>query len=152
MKKMFSLAILGLFVFSMVGVSATTAVTGTVYHHPDITNPIANAEVVVSCAHSTSGGIVTNIRNTISDDSGWYKVEFSEGSNLGCDDGDVVTVYATTSNGLYGESEPKVVDNDVFGTWDFVMIHVPMVPEFGFFVGMLTILSATVVFFVVRRN
>ncbi len=151
MKKILGLLFAVMFVFSLSLVSATTLIAGTVYHAGDITNTIEGADVVVSCAHNTAQGIVTNIQNTTSLSDGSYTVTFSEGSISGCDDGDVVIVYATT------ESEPKVVEDDIFGpgsgiNWDFAMAHVPMVPEFGFFVGMLTILSATVVFFVVRKE
>ena len=52
MKKLFSLTIATMFMFSFGLVSAATLITGTVYQYPDITNPIEGAEVVVSCVQA----------------------------------------------------------------------------------------------------
>ena len=151
MKKIFSLIILGLFVILMVGVvSAETGVLGQVYD-ADTRIGIENANVLVSCAHNTSSGIIINTRNTTSISNGWYGVEFPEIGGGACDDGDEVIVYATTAEGLYGESEPVIVVDDMIGNLDVAIANVPMVPEFGLFMGILTLFGAIGVFFFVRR-
>jgi len=138
MKKLFGIILVVMFMFSFSLVSAKTLITGTVYHEGDITNTIEGADVVVSCAHNTSSGIIINVKNTTSSNDGSYTVTFLESPKSGCDDGDIVTVTATKGD-LYGESKPGVVEDNVFGnTWDFAMVHVPMVPEFGFFIGIVS--------------
>ncbi|MEA3248707.1 MAG: hypothetical protein U9Q73_03320 [Nanoarchaeota archaeon] len=151
MKKIFGAVLVLMFMFSFSLVSAATIVNGVAYQG-EITNPVENADIVVSCAHVTSSGTVINTQNTTSDSNGWYGVSFSESSTEGCNDGDEVTVYATTIDGLYGESGPAVVIDNMIGSLDVAIVNVPMVPEFGFVFGMLTILSAVGIFFVVRKD
>ena len=134
-----------------------TLVAGIIYENT-VENGINNAEVEVIC-HGEHGDI---IRNTTSSKSfilnrttgkflisdGVYRVCFSQSN---CDLGDGLTVNAE-KDGLMGTSTGNVDKQFFWGLLDVGFINVPLVPEFGFFVGMLTILSATVVFFVVRKE
>lgn len=149
MKKLFSLMILGLLVLSIGTVSAYTLIAGKIYDY-NYQNTIEGASVIVSCAHNTSSGIIINTQNTTSLSNGVYFVEFSESVNSGCDGGDIVTVSAT-KDGLYG-SNSGVVHENVVETLDLAIVNVPLVPEFGFFIGALTLLSAVGVFFIIRRE
>ena len=144
MKKIFSLLILSLFVIStIVSVSAATIpltiVNGKIYHAGDINDTIAGASVNVNCNGYS--------RNTTSSSLGSYGVTFCQNE---CTEGNLVTVYAT-SGGLYG-SNSGVVENGVINWLNVAVINVPLVPEFGLVVGLLTVLSAMVMFFVVRKH
>ncbi len=148
MKKLFGIMLVVMFMFSLSLVSATAIVTGVVYSG-EITNPVGGADVLVACNHY---GIMSYRNTTSNTTTGWYGVSFPEKGTGACNNGDEVIVYATTTDGLYGESKPVIVIDNMIGKLDVAIANVPMVPEFGFFVGMLTILSATVVFFVVRKE
>jgi len=140
MKKIFSLLILSLFVISTVSavVCKNTDVAGIIYQNNDINDVVANANVLVSC-NSYS-------RSTTSLSDGTFNVEFSCSE---CTVGDTTYVYAT-SGSLYGSNSGIVHD---FGlSVDVAVVPVPLVPEFGLVVGMLTVLSAVGVFFVIRKK
>ena len=144
MKKILSLLVLSLFVLSAIGgVSAKTLIAGKIYN-ADYSDTIAGADVIVSCAR----GSVTNVQNITSESDGQYDVTFSWAE---CHEEDIVTVSAI-KDGLYG-SKTGVVHDVAFGTdWDLAVVNVPLVPEFGVIVGVLTIFGAMVVFFVIRRD
>lgn len=140
MKKLFVLAILPLFLLSVISAycSRPTHVAGIVFQNNDWNDVVANANVLVSC-NSYS-------RNTTSLSDGVYDVEFT---CLECITGDTAYVYAT-SGSLYGSNSGIVHD---FGlTVRVAVVPVPLVPEFGLIIGALTVLSAVAVFFVVRRR
>lgn len=135
----------GLIVLSFGMVSAKTMISGIIYNE-DYEGVVSGANVSISCAH----GEFTNVRNAVSMSDGMYSVNFSESGSDGCNDGDVVSVFAI-KDGLSG-SKSGVVHNDVVGTWDIAVVNVSMVPEFGAVVGVLTMLSAVGLFFVVRKD
>ncbi len=140
MKKLFVLAILPLFLLSVVSAvcSRPTHVAGIVYQNADIDDVVAGASVNVTC-NSYS-------RNTTSLSDGTYDAEFT---CIECATGDTAYVSAT-SGSLYGSNSGIVHD---FGlTVRIAVVPVPLVPEFGIFIGALTILSAVGVFFVIRKK
>lgn len=125
--------------------NAQTLIAGKIYN-ADFTDTISGASVTVDCVHNG----VTNTKSTTSVGDGSYSVVYSENNPNACDDGDQLTVSAT-KDGLYG-SESGIINSNVFDTWDLAIVNVPLIPEFGVVVGVLTIVSALGVFFVVRRN
>ncbi len=143
-KQLFSLMILPLLIILTISaISAKTLITGKIYN-ADYSDTIADASVTVSCEH----GSETNVQNTTSVSDGQYDVTFYSAD---CDQDDTVTVSAVKGS-LYG-SKTGIVHDTAFGTdWDLAVVNVPLVPEFGIFVGALTILSAIGVFFVIRRK
>jgi len=153
MKKIFSLIILSLMVVSLMGIGSAvvcsqeaTTVGGTIYQE-DITNFISGADVEIICNHDGTDYTKT----TTSGSYGEYSVLFNEGE---CDYGDQVTVNAQSSSGLMGTNQGIVSMTYNLGclTLNVGIVHVPLVPEFGVFVGLLTILSAFGVFFIIRRK
>ena len=143
MKKVFILPILMLLVISVMGLaSAKTLIAGKIYTS-DYSDYVADADVSVSC--DDAGDI--SVENATSSDDGSYSVVFF---STKCNQNDTVTVYAE-KNGMYG-SKTGVVNDDVVDGLDLAIVNVPLIPEFGTFIGLLTIVSAMGVFFVVRRK
>jgi hypothetical protein len=138
MKKIFSLIILSFLVVSLTGAAtAMTDIVGVIYNE-DYSAVIGGADVTVNC----NG----NIETTVSSSDGAYGVEFY---NADCTTGDTVLVNAI--KGDLSGSETGIVHQ--FGlTVKVAIVNVPMVPEFGFFVGALAILSGVGIFFFVRRE
>jgi hypothetical protein len=141
MKKVFSLMLLGLLVVSMIGtVSATnTLINGKIYNS-DFSQTVSGATVSVDC----NG----NILPATSDANGAYAVVYNQTL---CDSGDALTVSASHPSHGVGSLSGVITDNAFMG-WDLAIVNVPLVPEFGIFIGALTILSAVGVFFLVRRE
>ena len=137
-----ALMLIGMFVFSFGLASAKTLVAGKIYN-ADYSDTVVGATVAVSC----DNGIIVSVKNTTSQADGSYGVDFLE---VDCEDGDTLSVYAE-KDGMTG-MEIGVINNDVFADWDLAIVNVPLVPEFGFVIGMLTILSAVGIFFVVRKD
>jgi len=145
MRKIVGVLMFGLILLSVGVVSAKTMISGIVYNG-DYSGVVGGANVSISCAH----GEFTNVKKVVSLNDGAYSVSFSESGKDGCNDGDVVSVVAV-KDGLSGSSS-GVVHNDVVGSWDIAVVNISMVPEFGVVVGMLTMLSAVGIFFVVRKD
>ena len=141
MKKAFMLVVLGLLIFSVGAVSAKTIIAGKIYN-ADYSDTIEGADVTALC----NG----NIQTTISLSDGAYSVTYNETGVGKCDSGDSLIVSAVKGD-LYG-SQSGIIHDDAFGTWDLAIVNVPLVPEFGIFIGALTILSAVGLFFFVRRG
>lgn len=150
MRKIMTLMVFGLFLISMAGVvSAQTVVLGTVYNE-DYTGNIGDANVTVAC----TDGNYTNYRYTTSSTDvsnlGDYFVSFNETGADKCKGGDSVTVTVTKGD-LIGSETETVVDEAVLGL-DIAIINVSIVPEFGLFMGILTLVSAVGIFAFVRRD
>ena len=155
-KQLFILPILALFVITIMGaVSAelpevcatvnTTYVTGIVYNS-DGNTPLSGANVSVTCN-------VVNIETTKSADDGSYTVDYDASE---CAYKDDVTVSVVKGDLTGQNPNPTWYTNtSTIGCLEVVVNvacgDVSMVPEFGFFVGALTILSAVGIFFFVRR-
>jgi len=158
MKNSISLVVVSLMAVLLLGFASavteqqTTIIAGKIYNS-DYTAVIAGADVDVTC-----DGVTISV---VSKADGAYKVEYTDGS---CYVGDSLTVYAE-KEGLTGQktgtilaegtcSDPST-DNcliNVYDGLDVAVVNVPLVPEFGLIVGVLTILGAVGVFFVVRQR
>lgn len=102
------------------------------------------AEVVVEC---DTIPIKRSIPKT-SDENGHYRVVFNSADN--CKDGTGINVYAIDKNGLDGLNSGRVMLYS--GEVDVELYNGAVIPEFGFIVGLITILGAMGIFFVVRRR
>ncbi len=153
-NKTFGLMILTMLILSVGMISAApaqgTLVGGTIYtdvnangsYELSIDTPIDNANVDVACLHNN----VTYHQYDVSDSDGGYGVNFMTSE---CNLGDSLSVTATKGS-LVG-SKPGQVTNSVL-KWNVGIVDVPMVPEFGIFLGALTVLSAVGIFFFVRKK
>ena len=143
MKKLFMFGVLIAMVVLFVGaVSAKTLITGKIYN-ADYTETISNANVEVTC----NG----NVKNTSSLDDGSYSVTYSENGAESCNNDDILSVFASHPD--YGANmRDGVIHDNAFDKWDLAVVNVPLVPEFGFFVGGLTILGAVGIFFFISRK
>jgi hypothetical protein len=107
---------------------------------------VLNANVEITC-HGDSGDVVKNVSTGA---LGFYGAIFSQDD---CREGDLVSVKAW-KNDLSGLEEGFVQ----YGfescnlNLDVAFINVPLVPEFGVVVGLLTMISAVGIFFVVRKD
>lgn len=148
MKRISSVIMLVVMVLAFAGFASAESCTsqtvvGGIIYQDVITNPIGGAEVSVTCNEFTL--------ETISLANGAYSVVFDVGQ---CDYGDEVSVSAQKAS-LNGDNSGNV--NIQFTSECEMMInvgivHVPMVPEFGFIIGGLTIMGALGAFFIVRRK
>ncbi len=148
MKKLFGLFILASVILTLGIVSAEescnsqTVVGGTIYQNT-VENGIVGAEVWVTCNEHTK--FITSIAN------GAYSVNFDCSE---CALEDTVYVHATKGS-LTGDNS-----GDIDMTFeipcgielDVGIVNVPLVPEFGVIVGIVTALGALGVFFIVRRK
>ena len=126
------------------GSDCYTVVEGEVYY-ADTLQPAAGATVDVLCEdHTGVRRDSTEETETLGD--GTYYVIFC---NTECEEDDLVTVTATDKNGLTGENNGIPQD---YGDINIALVNVPLVPEFGIFAGVITIISALGVFFIVRRK
>ncbi len=124
----------------MASVSDGTLITGKIYN-ADFTVEIAGANVEVTC----NG----NVQNAVSLSNGKYSVSYDK---TDCKAGDSLIVSAE-KDGQYAIKSGVVHENAIVNnTWDLGVVNVAIVPEFGFFLGMLTMLSAVGIFFVVRKE
>lgn len=140
MKKILFLSVLALVLVSAL-VSAETLIGGRIY---DASNnqSIANANVTVSCTHNSE----VNLMSTLSNLQGKYNVVYQAED---CSQGDALQVSAV-KNELSGSTSGTV--NGEIGFWDVAVVDVPLIPEFGVVVGIITVIGALSVFFVVRRK
>ena len=148
MKKLFAITFLALLVISMIGVvSATTTIAGKIYT-ADYSDTVADATVEVTC----NGNLI----EATSQSDGSYGVSYDEidvGSGS-CDVGDSLSVYAFKEGIGENTKTGEINDKAQFESLDVNLgiVNIPLVPEFGFFIGALTIMSAVGVFFLVRRE
>ncbi len=135
---------------SVVGVGCDpglTTIGGTIYQNNNLADVISGSNVQVTC-YDTNGNFTAS---TTSDSSGNYHVTFNETS---CNFGDDITVLAQ-KNSLTGQNDGSVN----FGpfrigclTLNVGIINVPLVPEFGLTMGIMTVLSAVTAFLVIRKR
>lgn len=124
-----------------------TLVNGIIYNgHTG--EPIEGADISVTCKDNHRArqrdNTITGIKSL---EDGTYFVVFD---SIHCDEDDTVIVSAT-KDGVSGENQGKVHDN-VVGSLDVAVVNVPLVPEFGFVIGGLTVLGALGAFFIVRKK
>ena len=148
MRKLFTLSAVFLIGIFLIGIASAydcqdgkTIVGGKVYIEAT-GDGVGDVNVEVICnsiAKETQTGPL-----------GGYSVFFSQED---CDLGYEVTVNAE-KDGLTGTSFGSI--NRHFGSCcldlNVGIVHVPLIPEFGLFVGALTILSSVAIFFIIRRR
>lgn len=141
MNKVITSIVLGIFLVLAITASVsadTTFIAGKIYNS-DYTDVISGADVAVIC----NGEII----NTASLSDGAYSVTYF-GTN--CVEGSSLTVSAVKGD-LYG-SKTGDIHSVASTNWDFAVVNVPLVPEFGLIAGMTTIIGALGMFFFVRRK
>jgi len=146
MKKIFILAVLAFLMISMISVVNANGIEASVVagliFRDDNGGPVPGASVEVTC-----NNIIKNIE---SDDDGWYTAVFDLSE---CDCNDTVQVYAE-KDGLYGSNSGTI--SNCYTHPELILnigiVNVPLIPEFGLIVGSLTVISAIVVFFIIRRR
>lgn len=126
-----------------------TLVKGEVTY-ADSGDEVGKAFVNVTCYHD--GEEYSRITKSLKygEWKGWYFVYFPQSQ---CIEGDEVVVKATKGD-LTGEVKGLVEDfiTQKCFDLDLARVDVPLVPEFGTVIAMLTALSALGVFFIVRRS
>lgn len=146
MKKILMLSVLVslLVIASIVMVSADTIIAGKIYDSPNFetANGVGDANINVTC------GI--NLLTTQSLSDGTYSVTFVETAD--CPNNSTVNVIA--EKGGITNSGNGVVHDYTAAMPDLYIgvVNIALIPEFGVFVGALTLLSAVGVFFLVRRK
>ena len=149
--------------------SQTSEVSGVIYQG-ELSNVVAKADVTVTCAHATQEckwvkvkdkwvQECTNVTKYFTEKAksgkdGTYKVYFD--TKKECSVGEEITVTAQKKD-LTGENSGEITTETIKTPWGCVtlnvgIVNVPLVPEFGAIAGVVTILSAITVFFVVRRK
>ena len=118
-----------------------TEVSGTVYLQSSPSTGVEGANVSVVCDTDT-----LNPQTTVTSVNGSYAVAFETACGM---------VYVTASKDGASNMVSRAPNN--FGVVNdcillLALVDVPLVPEFGMFMGMTTIIGALVAFFVIRRN
>ena len=120
-----------------------TVVGGTIYENV-VENGVNGASVVVSCNGFNE--------SAVSGSAGQYSVSFASDE---CECGDSVYVFASKGS-LSGSSMGAVDMCNLTPVpsleLDVAIVNVPLVPEFGVIVGLVTVLGAVGIFFVVRKK
>lgn len=147
MKKLFLFLVVLLVSFSSaMSANQYTAITGNVTD-AFTGQLLGGVDISVVCNHNGTYYTKTVQIPTEQGKMGYYAVTFFASQ---CYEGDSVEVSATLGN-LYG-SNWGTVNGTRLDFMDIAIVNVPLVPEFGFLIGMLTIVSAVGVFFFVRRE
>ncbi len=164
-NKSLSLIILVLLVVSMIGVISTQEITKTVVagkvYNADYSDTVSGANVNVTCTNNNS---IDTPKSILSLADGSYSIEFTAEE---CALGDSINVegYCTSDmscketvsgNSIVGSGtgDGTKVNIDMTSSIDLALgvSNIALIPEFGAVVGVLTILSALGVFFVIRRK
>lgn len=156
MKKLLSLFVLASLLLVVGFASATTdpacssertLISGVVYYGDDMSNVIPGASVLIVCHHGEEENTLPAV---LTDSNGVYSATFKSEE---CDHLDIITVIAEKDD-LSGTNTGQVTNEYTFSCMKLNAgeVNVPMVPEFGTVIGMLTALGALGVFFIVRRK
>lgn len=143
MKKAVSFMILSLMVIAMLGaVSAQTVIAGKIYN-ANFSNVVPGATVEVTCNN--------HLVNTTSLSDGAYSASYL---NAECQGDNSLSVHAYKAGVGENTITGEIHNNYPIPNFDLNLgvVNVPLVPEFGVTVGILTVLGALGVFFVVRRK
>lgn len=152
MKKILAITAFAFFLVLATGIAsagcakeATTYVGGKIYQN-SLDNGISDAQVTVICN--------SMFKNATSSNDGSYSVQFDDSS---CSLGNIVYVNAV-KDALTGSNSSLInfQQNVTVGCIDFTLnvgcVDVPLIPEFGIVIGLMTIIGAGLVFFVVRKK
>ncbi|MDD5192281.1 MAG: hypothetical protein PHH54_01090 [Candidatus Nanoarchaeia archaeon] len=149
MKKILALTFMTLFLIASIAmVSADVAqyktlIAGKIYDSANFedANPVADATVYVTCNNIT--------KTATSKIDGTYSVEYAP--EEGCYDIEA-SAYATlgdvTSDTMTADVQDYTENFDLY----LGVINIALIPEFGVFVGALTLMGAVGVFFLIRRK
>ncbi|MGY4884374.1 MAG: hypothetical protein ACP5NZ_02220 [Nanobdellota archaeon] len=121
---------------------SNTIVEGNVYY--SMGGPASFANVTVECDTIP----LTRSIDWVCDEKGHYRVVFNSADN--CGDNSIITVSAVDAKGINGHNSGKISSHS--GEVDVELYNGNVVPEFGFFVGVLTIFGAVGVFFIIRKR
>ena len=137
------IALLLIFSVGTLGVvSAKTLIAGKIYN-ADFSETVSGAYVEINCN--------SNILNTTSLSDGAYSMQYLESE---CKAGNSLSVYA--SHPSYGfNTKSGIIHKDLINgtsSWDVGIVNVNLVPEFGFYMAILTVLASAGIFFFVRRG
>jgi len=145
MEKAFILiSLVFLSVLSLSIVSASTLIAGKIYDSPNFetANGVSGANINVTCNSS--------LKTTTSLGDGTYSVTFN--NTNACPNNSTVTVVAekggVSNNGTGVVHDYTALMPDLY----IGIVNIALIPEFGLFVGALTLFSAIGVFFLVRRK
>jgi len=131
---------------SMIGVaSAATVIQGTIYVNGDISNFVPDATVDVTCGMGDSTGETIS---TTSSSTGKYSVTFTNSEV--CNIESWANVYAEKAGVGTGYATGQI--HNLNTNLNLAIVDVPLVPEFGAVVGVLTVLGAVGMFLVVRKK
>lgn len=148
-------------VSSLMMVSASMAVMGTVYDGPDMqtSHGVENATVIVTCTPAGTTEINSQVSSTLSATvfsvkGGGYAAFITDSA---CGIGSTLDITATKGTLTGSNRWENIQANELEKLFDIKFANseftdVYLVPEFGFFVGAATILSAVGIFFFVRRQ
>jgi len=155
MKKLLSLFVLASLLLTVGFASAAnpacsserTLISGVVYHGDDISNVIPGASVLVICHHGDQENALPAV---LTNSNGVYSATFKSEE---CDYLDIITVIAEKDD-LSGTNTGQVTNEYSFSCMKLNAgeVNVPMVPEFGAIVGVLTVMGALGAFFIVRKK
>jgi hypothetical protein len=123
---------------AMVVDEGDTLIAGKIYN-ADFTAEIEGANVEINC----NG----HVENVVSGANGQYNIIYSQDV---CAAGDSLVVVAE-NDGMYGSASGIIHEDAIMNNWDLGVVNVAIVPEFGFFMGILTMMSALGIFFFVRK-
>lgn len=144
MKKIYMLMCMALLVIaSIAAVSAKTVVAGKIYDSPNFesANPVANANINITCN--------SYLMQTLSLSDGTYSVSFDTNN---CPEASTVTVVAE-KDGIINSGTGIVHDYTAIVEDLFIgVVNIALIPEFGLYVGAMTLVSAIALFFMVRRK
>jgi hypothetical protein len=127
------------------GSSLENAVISGVTYDAERPWRLSGTTVVASCDHH---GLITT-EETVSGAHGIYKIVFDNSKTSTCLLFDEVTLTATNDDisGVETINMARYEEN-----YDFFLLHIPMTPEFGFYMGLLTLVSGIGMFFLVRKD
>ena len=143
MKKALVLTLI-LSVFLISFVSASTIIAGKIYDSPNFetASGVSGANINVTCG--------SNVLYTTSLSDGTYSVTYNNTND--CPNTSSVTVWAE-KGGITNSGTGEVHDYTAAMPDLYIgVVNIALIPEFGVFVGALTLLSAVGVFFLVRRK
>ena len=108
---------------------------------------VPHVNVNVTCY--TKDGPIS--KSTTSNGNGEYMVKFKRWKGEECNIGDEVLIQAEKGE-FFGVYEAVIDEYNLCKKTLRKLVDIPLVPEFGVIVGMLTLISAVGIFFVVRRE
>jgi hypothetical protein len=155
-KQMLAISMFAiLLIFGLSLISAKTLVAGKIYNSPNFETAIAVAEanINVTCEGNVlSATSLSDGTYSVAFDSCYSNIRAFSDNVLCCHEGENITVWAE-KDGI-SSSGTGIINNFTAVMPDLYLgvVNIALVPEFGLFIGALTIMSAVGIFFMVRKN